>query len=1346
MKTRSFKPSFFARVIFVTLVIIFTLNTPASIISYAGTVKPEEINASEMICIYSQDNFENYDLLWEKNGKFFGDLGGWGCGAMAVCHAAQWLGYVDTDTEVKGVVNLPVYLYDKLEERSCDNMNDCVKKAVDEFGLKESDSKNLKTTLDHGGAVILNLSWNSGDFVYDKKNNKYTLSGGGHYIVAVGLSSDGKYVRIIDSCLRVMQGHSSDFPAIYKYKSGVGFVKATAEECAVKVGEDWGHGKGNSSKLASNTSSYLEVWQEPGKRTIGGGDYWIRLDDILNGKIVQKEDPYGVKHDYKVYKYSARYFFEKADSPTFALPRNVYNYTDEEYIINSCSVLPQYADITVYAYAENAAVKSLPLSNDGAAKLGLQSKTIEPAKAKTYTATALIRNSFSNWWYQVKTSDGTTGYVYSGDLYSEKNLFGIRRDSKCGIKPRYDDVHLSGNEEPGTIKSGTTFQPKGLITADYNFINAVSIYAYVDSLIIDGNPKKKEIFSCNFATNAVRLQTLTDPFPVSGFGYYGRYCIDVEILSAVPQENGSLAYEHHIVNLCSSRYDVVSYELSPNYYDVESCSCNDAYEGMYICTAPNNLVIHSDHSWDSSTQIGLLQKGEVCKVTKSDGKYAHIQYGNMSGICAMSYLKKASTTSSDCGCTDTSVAGLYFCTSSTNLVLHSDHSYNDSSAIGQLPGGEVCVVTKKSPSKTFTHVIYKGIEAICSSNYLRRVDSWEIEIESLPYTTSYELGQQFDPTGLVLELSYYYTTGKNYTSGTELITDHYTITGYDASTPGKQNVTVNYAGKTVSFAVTVKPAVVHVSGITAAKTMSLNIFETKSLVHTITPSSATNKKVTFASSDSAIALVDESGAVTGLKAGKATITVTTEDGKYSSSCAVTVSCSHSNIKVLSGIAPTCSETGITDGKICSDCGAVIVTQQEIKPLGHSFGAWMIFKEPSFSQDGETRCYCSRCGSYDSRSIPKLSESHSHDFSGTEETDTAPTCTKDGVKRIFCSTPECSQSVLSVIPAYGHDYGKWEITKDATFSRDGERTRRCVRCGAAETARIPRLSDTHIHSFTGTETVERTPTCLECGEKRIYCCERECKEYITESIQPLGHSESNWTIELQATCKSSGTEVKRCTRCGNALQSRAVESHGHSWNTGIITKDATLSAPGIITYTCISCGTERTETIPVLPAEVPVTSPQTAPPITSAAEAGSDDESGVMDQPTEADSGTRESEQTSLPFSYDVSDNGPDPAETADRKSSPADVNRGSDEITGEITSSSETESASAYAPEETAACLPGAETINDETDSSGNSPVTAFGSGWLDQILARYSVIIILILILILAILLPVAILITFRK
>lgn len=70
--------------------------------------------------------------------------------------------------------------------------------------------------------------------------------------------------------------------------------------------------------------------------------------------------------------------------------------------------------------------------------------------------------------------------------------------------------------------------------------------------------------------------------------------------------------------------------------------------------------------------------------------------------------------------------------------------------------------------------------------------------------------------------------------------------------------------------------------------LSLMLGEKQTLHATFSPTNATNKNVTWTSSDPNVASVDPNGEVEALKLGTATITVVTEDGEKNASCIVTV--------------------------------------------------------------------------------------------------------------------------------------------------------------------------------------------------------------------------------------------------------------------------------------------------------------------------------------------------------------------------------------------------------------------------------------------------------------------------
>lgn len=94
---------------------------------------------------------------------------------------------------------------------------------------------------------------------------------------------------------------------------------------------------------------------------------------------------------------------------------------------------------------------------------------------------------------------------------------------------------------------------------------------------------------------------------------------------------------------------------------------------------------------------------------------------------------------------------------------------------------------------------------------------------------------------------------------------------------------------TTTASVSAAAAVVAVSGVTLSKsTLSGVVGSSDTLTATVKPSGATNSAVTWSSSDDTVATVDANGKVTYVKAGTATITVTTADGSFTATCAVTV--------------------------------------------------------------------------------------------------------------------------------------------------------------------------------------------------------------------------------------------------------------------------------------------------------------------------------------------------------------------------------------------------------------------------------------------------------------------------
>lgn len=111
------------------------------------------------------------------------------------------------------------------------------------------------------------------------------------------------------------------------------------------------------------------------------------------------------------------------------------------------------------------------------------------------------------------------------------------------------------------------------------------------------------------------------------------------------------------------------------------------------------------------------------------------------------------------------------------------------------------------------------------------------------------------------------------------------------------------------------PATVAVTGVSLNKqTLSLVEGDSETLTATVAPSNATNKAVSWKSSDASTASVDNSGKVTAVKAGSATITVTTTEGSKTASCSVTVKAKDVPPTEVSGVSIDPATLEIKEGE------------------------------------------------------------------------------------------------------------------------------------------------------------------------------------------------------------------------------------------------------------------------------------------------------------------------------------------------------------------------------------------------------------------------------------------------
>ena len=161
------------------------------------------------------------------------------------------------------------------------------------------------------------------------------------------------------------------------------------------------------------------------------------------------------------------------------------------------------------------------------------------------------------------------------------------------------------------------------------------------------------------------------------------------------------------------------------------------------------------------------------------------------------------------------------------------------------------------------------------------------------------------------------------------------------------------------------------------------------------------------------------------------------------------------------VEATCTKTGLTEGKHCSVCDAVIKAQEVVPAKGHTE---VIDKAvaATCTKTGLTEgIHCSVCDAVIKAQEVIPAKGH------TEVIDkaVAATCTKTGLTEgKHCSVCDAVIKAQETVPATGeHSFGDWKITKAATCTATGTKTRTCSGCGKVETATIAKTAHKYVNT-------------------------------------------------------------------------------------------------------------------------------------------------------------------------------------------------------------------------------------------------------------------------------------------
>lgn len=273
--------------------------------------------------------------------------------------------------------------------------------------------------------------------------------------------------------------------------------------------------------------------------------------------------------------------------------------------------------------------------------------------------------------------------------------------------------------------------------------------------------------------------------------------------------------------------------------------------------------------------------------------------------------------------------------------------------------------------------------------------------------------------------------------------------------------------------------------------------------------------------------------------------------------------------------------------ICKDCDYTFKDNYTppISTTEHTHSYAATVTAPTCHEQGYTTYICMTCGDSYKNNYTDTME-HNEVYTRT----VAPTCENYGFDRYDCSYGCGFENAHNQVPATGHSWGEWTVTKAATTESDGTETRTCETCGATETQILTQLVEVHTHSYTAKVT---TPTCTEDGYTTYTC---GCGSEYTDDYLPA--SEHDYTVIYhEPTCTFCSCTQYTCKVCGfeyfhnNATEDTPAynDSLGHDYI--VTTIAATTESEGYDLHTCQRCGESYTDNFTAkLPAE-------TVPPIT-----------------------------------------------------------------------------------------------------------------------------------------------------
>ena len=252
------------------------------------------------------------------------------------------------------------------------------------------------------------------------------------------------------------------------------------------------------------------------------------------------------------------------------------------------------------------------------------------------------------------------------------------------------------------------------------------------------------------------------------------------------------------------------------------------------------------------------------------------------------------------------------------------------------------------------------------------------------------------------------------------------------------------------------------------------------------------------------------------------------------------------------VAATCIETGLTEGKHCSVCNAVLVAQEVVAATGHNLTKTGT-KAATCTESGNNEYWiCDKCGKVfkadKETETTVAAETVAAAHNPEEVAEKAATCIEAGHGAgTKCSVCGETLSGMKEISATGHTEvvdAAVAPTCTATGLTEGKHCSVCHEI-LVEQKEIPEKGHTEVID----EAV--APTCIESGlTEGKHCSVCDAVLIAQEVVPATGHSwNETYTVDTKASCTEKGSESIHCRNCSETKDSREIPATGHIYKDG-----------------------------------------------------------------------------------------------------------------------------------------------------------------------------------------------------